>query len=404
MARWYLYLNCWKEQECALCGGTFRYRVNRRVKGEGHNNASAERHATSMRTAEAKTFVALRPCPHCGCFQPDMISRYRVRAQAVAFVAALALFWTPGMPYEFGWGVLSVFVAGAALAALFWLAHAAFLLWRPNRNLAANLRKARALEKNGSLEAVAPPPGERKEATGLLLHGTDRRQFLALGASLMLIVVAAAPLWLPFVMGWPLSWRTWPPAVGVGDTVVINGDGFSHHPGPANDLVARVESADDPALVGAMWPAEWVEGRREKGKPPEWDVAVSIPNDPALAGQRITLVLEAKVNWVQGVKRRTGTTTQRVTIRPAPYPVALWHRASIFVAIGALVAFHLPLLYLWVRAILYARLALPGRMRPIDESEDEPAEGVPAAPADGIQRHRRAGKEATTRPRNDEPG
>lgn len=394
-ARWYLWINNWREQDCALCGGTFRYRVRQRVRGEGVNNARAQSDAESKLTWQWKDVLAMRPCPHCGCYQPDIISRARTRVHLPVFLVALFLFMSVGGLYEIGLGVLSVFIGGAALMVIIWAIHFALLFWRPNRDLDSNFHKARSLSDAGELEAVAPPSGERKAPTGWLLHGTDRLQMLALATSLLLILVAAAPVLVPLTLSWPTSRETWPPAVGMGDTVEIPVQAF-HRKGTTNgkwygEVVARVESAEDPALVGQVWPATCVgsvAAPRHLGngnrKDPKAAVAVVIPNDPALADQRITLSLELNLAWQELFERRKTSTTQQVTIRPARYPVATWHRWLIGIGIAGLVAFHVPLIYLWWRATRYRGLASPARLQPLDGS---PLDEVPpaAAPADGIR-------------------
>jgi hypothetical protein len=203
MARWYPWINAWREQDCVLCEGTFRYRVRQRVAGEGKDNARAESHARRRCNWEWQALLAMRPCPGCGCIQPDVISRTRLRVHRWAFVAVL-LFPALANGLSATFGVLSAFLFVMALAALVWAANFATLLWRPNRRLDANLRKARSFQEAGELEAVEPPAAERKEATGWLLHGTDRTQMLALGASLLLLPVIPAPYLLLVVLGWPI--------------------------------------------------------------------------------------------------------------------------------------------------------------------------------------------------------
>jgi hypothetical protein len=201
MARWYLWINAWREQDCVLCEGTFRYRVRRRVYGEGRDNARAEYHARRKLTWQWKELLAMRPCPYCGCIQPDVISQARNRLYPWVGLTELVLFYlliscSPGSPR------LTVTI-GAALAPLFWAAHFAILFWRPNRRLDANLEKARSLEEAGELEAVEPPSGERNQATAWLLHGTGWLQYLALGTSLLMIAVVAAAAFVPLALGWP---------------------------------------------------------------------------------------------------------------------------------------------------------------------------------------------------------
>src|SRR5262249_53494547 len=111
-------------------------------------------------------------------------------------------------------------------------------------------------------------------------------------------------------------------------------------------------------------------------------VRLIIPDDPALAGKRVSVALDLKLTSVEHFEKRTPPETQHVTIRPATSPVASWHPGMMPVAIGPLLVVSAPLLYLGVRATSHGRLSSPGRILP----SDAPVRGpTPPAPVDAIK-------------------
>src|SRR5262249_11018491 len=137
MLLWHLRIVCWKEQECAMCGGTVRFRAPRKAVPAHLKDSGPEGYVRSDRATGTYFFAPLRPCPHCGFIQPDMISRRRVRAYGVALFFAVLLGTFLSHQLQYGWGLLPAVVGGMALTPLFFLVHVAILSWRPNRRLEA---------------------------------------------------------------------------------------------------------------------------------------------------------------------------------------------------------------------------------------------------------------------------
>jgi hypothetical protein len=404
-AHWHLWLNGWKEQPCIQCGGSFRYRVRKEVTARGDNNTSAERHAWMRMELEAHKYAPIRPCPHCGFVQPDMICRGR--KPWLVGLLLVGVFGGMGLPGLYGETKFGEFlllpIVGIAFATLLWGILTAVLFWWPNRSLKANLSRSKLLVEQGELQATSPPKGEPRSPDWMFLHGMDRRQLRGVALGLVLILIAALPLLVPLVFGWPLQWGVWPPSVGPGDTAVVRVRSLYHKGTPAGDwsgtVVARIKDAEDPALIGQVLQAECLGSANSSQKltTPKTgkmlntsaEVAFIVPNDPSLAGQRLTVELDLDLVWIETTgltaQKRQANEIQRVDLQLAPAGVAIWHRWLLRTAIVPGVVLPIVLLYLGVRAMRYARLATAGKMVPISEPLRDDSASEESRPKDGIQ-------------------
>jgi hypothetical protein len=312
----------WTEHVCVGCGGAYRYK-------SGQSRVQRRR---------PKPRIAMRPCPTCGHYQPDMIAAQRFQfhvglgfAAAAVAVSLCFVGWTMTLPE---WGTT---LAAAAVAVLALLAQSAILLRDPNRNPEANRQKAKRLRKLGILERLR---GETPELT------KEEPPRPRVGSAHAVVLVGLALGILPFLtaelvrlaLGWPLN-RDWYPAViGPGDEsriyfspyiVCLNGmwDG---------DARAEVLNADAAGLADgqlkavthhAAWGGVIHVDQKHGGGDFRWPwVDVQIPNESRLAGKELRIKTDLVVTYPapSGMKyvNEERDSTQTVVVKLADRPGA----------------------------------------------------------------------------------
>src|SRR6516162_2996986 len=95
MARGYkaiLEVKCWKEHTCCYCGVPFRYPLQKLRTGRGSSQQAAVNAAKNSAVHSLRDEQAMRPCPGCGNFQPEMIGGQRLSRHAVLFLITLVVF------------------------------------------------------------------------------------------------------------------------------------------------------------------------------------------------------------------------------------------------------------------------------------------------------------------------
>lgn len=217
-----LTINCWKEHKCVGCGGTYRYKFTRQATGTGNTESDARDAVEKVALKKVEREVDERPCPHCGCIQPDMIGQKKANAHlglmCAGVVAALVLLIMAAipsatwMPYSRAASILGV------ISTLVLLAHWFIALGNPNSNRDKNRAKAEKLIEAGEMEAVRKPREDRAEGDP---------KALAAGAMMWLLlsttgtVLIAIPVLLKAVSGWVSNDGLKPEVVGPGDRVRV---------------------------------------------------------------------------------------------------------------------------------------------------------------------------------------
>jgi hypothetical protein len=221
-------VKCWKEHECCVCGGRFRYLFERKMKGQGGTEAKAAANADAAVVKAIKHDLDLRPCPSCGLLQPDMIGSWRSGKHklvlilgVVAFLGAFILggvnqFWTHG-----------IFLWMAALAGLgTLLGHAFVEMRRFNSDLEGNREQSRDLVKSGKL--VVSQEGDERTIDDPETFADKEREHLRQASPrwiyvmmlLALAVISSAEL-ARLALGWPVN-PDWHPAIaGPGDSTYV---------------------------------------------------------------------------------------------------------------------------------------------------------------------------------------
>src|SRR6267142_200209 len=65
---------CWKQHKCVGCEAVFRYKLEWTRTENGATLAEAEQRADRLLDQSLANGIGSLPCPHCGIYQPEMIS------------------------------------------------------------------------------------------------------------------------------------------------------------------------------------------------------------------------------------------------------------------------------------------------------------------------------------------
>lgn len=333
---------CWKQHTCVECGGVYRYKI---VREAGAESRYAE---FARQEAEAKLFRRLarevdpNPCPSCGLIQPDMVGQGKRRGHALATAAAgLLLAVVVGVTYVWGGFVIDDVAAyAAAIAGGAAVAHLVVALSNPNRDRAANLRRAEMGVAAGRVEIVA-----RGTVTDSLppTANLTARHVLALACVVLAAPAFLIPVFVRAANGWTLD-REFPPGViSPGDEVTItlptpaemkSADGRWR--GEAIAELLNTPAIGGPATLSATsrsdsWGQVFDTRRSNVPLTTVW-ARVQIPDDPALGGQALQVQLTLMVvypvdegaqvpnpdgrDWNEklGFENRTASLTRDVTL------------------------------------------------------------------------------------------
>lgn len=212
-------IKCWKMHECVDCGCEYRYRFERKIKGQGGSEAAALKAANKNLDKAVDTEVDVRPCPTCGRVQPDMVGQTKAAQHAAMGVVVLIpaiLFYILGATYVLTGNlpsmILAAVFAGVALVNLLIAAG------NPNKNLDGNLERADRFVDDGSMEVVTkgdtakaePPPGP-----------LGVPHLLGIGFGLLAAVVVLAPMLYQSINSLPLNADTKPEVISPGDEVKV---------------------------------------------------------------------------------------------------------------------------------------------------------------------------------------
>ncbi|MCU0704161.1 MAG: hypothetical protein MUF18_09330 [Fimbriiglobus sp.] len=385
-------INCWKQHECVGCGGAYRYKFERKVTGEAGNEAAAERAAEKSAMTTVEKDVDQRPCPRCGCLQPDMIAQSKSNTH---FLLAAALLVLSAVLIIFGFVSSATLVTYAlvglvvcVMSALGVALHALVGLRNPNSNKEANRQRAAEAIDKGLVEEVADEDydlaaGEPKAV------GSGAVVLVVLG--LLGAVLCAAPFVLKLVSGWPPVEGTKPEVLSPGDTVTMwFPDKIQAVKGYWNgNPVATVVSDGGigiprtlPATASTNTWGNTITGKSVSNSSPNLWAEIKMPADPNLAGKTIEVRVDMPIRYPSaqggGFNDLSGNVsgTKKFTFAAAGasglYKAAYWATVlgAVLVAISGF--------GLMVSANGLRKLAAPASVQPIksrgrahDEEEDE---------------------------------
>ncbi len=284
-------IECWKQHRCVGCGGLYRYLFKRKCSIYGITPEKAEAGAREHLEKQLKTSADLRPCPHCGAYQPDMMAQRRLGFYTgvsvivwgtVIGVLIVSLIRTIGIPTL---ALVAGVLVALAVVSQMWIA------WRDdNANLAANRRAAESAIRKGKMQLNAPGvsgqpgPEARWRRPGLALLA-----LLAVGA----LLVPSAEL-VRRIAHWPLNEAFYPPVAGPGDettyylsTPISSIKGYWR-----GQPVVRLTNADELGVANAEivattnqkdWGKTISATKEEKDSISTPWVRFTVPREPALA-------------------------------------------------------------------------------------------------------------------------
>jgi hypothetical protein len=149
-------IDAWKEHTCVGCGGTYRYRFQRKKSGQGGSPDAASTNAQrAVMTAIAKE-VDMQPCPTCGLYQPDMVGGRKAFYHGMITLAASVCVLVPMIIYAAD-GISSVAAPWliAALCSILVVIHWLSDFINPNSNLKSNRQLAKARIRDGVIRVPA---------------------------------------------------------------------------------------------------------------------------------------------------------------------------------------------------------------------------------------------------------
>ncbi len=344
-------IKCWKQHECVGCGGVYRYKFARSVTGEAGNETAAEKAAEKAAMTTMEKDVDQRPCPRCGCLQPDMIAQKKSNAHfwvALILLLVSALVIVLALIPNITWLTYSTAGLILGVASLAGLAlHAATALANPNKNKDANRDRADTMIERGELEKVADEDedladGEPKAVGGAVIP--------LLAAGVIGALLALTPFLLKTVSGWPTVAGTKPEVVGPGDTVTVwFPDKIQavkgYWSGTPTATVVNDGGAGPVSVSATAKTASWgntITGKSVSNSTPSLWADVKLPNDPKLVGKTIEIKVDMAINYPTAIGRGFDnvngnvSTTQKLTLAGGgaggTYYLSMW-----LAALGAVV-------------------------------------------------------------------
>lgn len=385
-------LCCGKEHKCAGCGSTYAYVLKREVKGQGASSEASEKAASKNFDKALEREVDAQPCPTCGLYQPDMVaSRLGPRHIAVFIVAAICLVVLMILHLASGvrddvlvWWMVGV---GGVALALHWVIEMGNL----NRNLDANRDLARQRVQEGVIVqqdagvAVGPQGTVWQPQKSLV-------SFMVLPLMLAALGLLALPQAMLKLSSWPVNANAYPPVVGPGDETccyltekVKSIKGMWRGSAKAEGRVAGAQN-EKFALGAASSTSTWGQNISAKSSEKELNgilwVNLTVPDDPKIVGKEVDCDVQLNVTYpvAQGNsfddQNRLVKQTMRLTLAPAHAGrqfVNYWWTALLggggLVLLIGLIRFSL--------ATGLRKQALPTRVFPLGDGQDEQAEGAP---------------------------
>jgi hypothetical protein len=300
-------IRCWKQHECVSCGSLYRYLFERKVKGTGPSETTAEQNAENQASKTIEKEVDFRPCPACGCLQPDMVAqqkRQRHSLVALGFLIlagiVLLLAALPGITFmTYSLAALIVFVLGLTGLAV----HVVAGLSEPNKNPDDNLAKAETMLDQGTMELVTKTDAD-------LADGAPKSVVPFALPLLGLIAVCTLALIAPFlgkmVFGWSSVAGTKPEVVGPGDKLTVyfpeRIDAVKSTWNGSGNAVITVDGEPKafPATLTSKtetWSNDmYVKRSQEHTSPSVW-AEVQLPKDADLVGKTITIQSNLTVTY-----------------------------------------------------------------------------------------------------------
>jgi hypothetical protein len=300
-------IRCWKQHECVSCGSLYRYLFERKVKGTGPSETTAELNAEKQASKTIEKEVDFRPCPACGCLQPDMVAQQkRKRHNSVAWLfliiagIVLLLAALPGVTFmTYSLAGLVVFISAAIGLAV----HVVTAMSEPNKNPDDNLVKAETMLDQRTMELVTKTDED-------LADGAPKSVVPFALPLLVLLAVCTLALMAPFigklVFGWASAAGTKPEVVGPGDKLTVyfpekidavkstwngSGNAIITVDGEAKAFPATLTSKTE------TWSNDmYVKRSQEHTSPSVW-AEVQLPRDADLVGKTITIQTNLTVNY-----------------------------------------------------------------------------------------------------------
>jgi hypothetical protein len=322
-----------QKHTCVACRCVYRTAVERTVADTGGiENVARERAATRL-AAELKAAANVRPCPTCGLVPPAaIVRRSRPWHAAVWGAAAIAPAAVAGLAAA-GWipfttaAVVVPSMTGVGVLLHLFIAYVA----NPRRRRAAKLERARADVAAGTTEIVHPgEPGSGKEPRAWTI-----RHSVGIALAAVAPIALLAPAYFETSLNLPANPHLKPTIVPPGSTVV------APFPPPAfrsvhgwwtanaNVKVLNADELGTPRTLPATthppaWGNQaWADATRSA---PELNVAVTIPDDPALEGK--TLQLRATLHVVYPTRMTKTAVDKDVANVTHDFPVVIAPRAE----------------------------------------------------------------------------
>lgn len=300
-------VRAWKEYVCVACGGTFRSLVNAMRVGRGRTTEEAEARARALVARAIEERVEARPCPNCGCYQPDAEAAIRHRKfEPFCYlplvgvpVAVLAM---PAQDNPWFWMLgLALIVIGSVQVVIL-----------ATRNVNRDPRRARArFEKDvraGVLKMVTAGV-DPDTLTGAMPYtdlGRPRRPFVLMFAGAALFVAADVGLW---VSGAPMNVECRPVVAGPGDDVTV----FAPKSIAALEgnwtasATARITNAEELGLPNGVlsvatqtggWPSSFTENVPKNRIVYPW-ARFTVPDSSTLEGRTLQLETTLEIKYPQ---------------------------------------------------------------------------------------------------------
>lgn len=386
-------IKCWKRHECVGCGGQYRYKFARTVTGEAGSESAAGKAAEKAAIATVEKDVDQRPCPRCGCVQPDMIAQQKsnrhfwVALLLLLFSAAAGLCGLISSATWMTYSSASLLLAVASAAGL--VVHAAVALSDPNKNKDANRDRAERMVDQGDMEPVADADddlagGEPKPVAGAA--------FPLLGLAALGVVLTTVPFVLKTVSRWPTVADTKPEVAGPGDKLTVyfpkSFESVKGYWSGSPRVTVTNDGGAGPLSIPATAKADsWgntISGKSVSNSRPAAWAELALPNDPKLAGKTIEVRVDMTVQYPHGTGRsfdnQTTQLSQTAKFTLAGSGAGGTYYASMWAAVLGAILVAVAGFSLMVAANGLRKYAAPAEVTPIkgrrtrddEEDDDEP--------------------------------
>jgi hypothetical protein len=407
-----LQVKCWKEQTCCYCGAVYRHLLSRDKTGYGPSQQAAAEAATAAATRTLAGETAMRPCPACGNYQPEMIGAHRLSRHGRFFLLTvlafglLLLLGASGLIPQSVAMLLLLPVAGVVLIANTWVGAR-----NPNGNPRANKPLAERLVGQRVVQLVSAEKDREDRARPVTIETGAGFwfAFLLLGTTLSLMLGGEL---LRLARGAPANTDWHPPAFGPGDTAwtwvtpekpiesirgywratastgkILNGKDLGMGDNTPLTVTSQTSSgadrvsATDPRQNARLW------------------ASVTFPTSAQLVGKKVSIELKLTVtvpdvdpDQKDKVIERTEDVVWRTEAQLGPHRAGFLSRFFWYIGmIGGGLLFVLAGIYHLLRDAALKAMALPSRVIPA--TEEELAEPVPLPPAEERKEEKQPEKE-----------